>query len=183
MPEYSNGKIYTIRCKTDESLIYVGSTIQPLHKRLHQHKSNCLKFPDYIFYKSVNNDWSNWYIELYENCPCNTREELHKREGEVIRLIGNLNKIIAGRTTKEYNVDNKEHFNEWREDNKEHLFEYRKNYREENKEKISIFLKEYRDNNKERIAELKKEWREKNRDEVNQKRRERYALKHSQAKI
>ena len=30
---YKNGKIYTVRCKNDNSLIYVGSTIQPLFKR------------------------------------------------------------------------------------------------------------------------------------------------------
>ena len=33
--KYKNGKIYTIRCKNDDSLIYVGSTVQPLFKRLH----------------------------------------------------------------------------------------------------------------------------------------------------
>ena len=36
--KYKNGKIYTIRHKNDDSLIYVGSTIQPLFKRWHQHK-------------------------------------------------------------------------------------------------------------------------------------------------
>jgi hypothetical protein len=37
----------------------------------------------------VNEDWDNWYIELYEVCPCENREQLCKREGEIIRLIGN----------------------------------------------------------------------------------------------
>ena len=37
--KYKNGKIYTIRYKNDDSLIYVGSTVQPLFKRWHQHKS------------------------------------------------------------------------------------------------------------------------------------------------
>ena len=32
--KYKNGKIYTIRYKNDDSLIYVGSTIQPLFKWL-----------------------------------------------------------------------------------------------------------------------------------------------------
>ncbi len=39
---YKNAKIYTIRYRNDESLIYVGSTIQPLYKRFHEHKSKCL---------------------------------------------------------------------------------------------------------------------------------------------
>ena len=38
MPDYSQGKIYTIRCRNDPALIYVGSTIQPLSKRLGEHK-------------------------------------------------------------------------------------------------------------------------------------------------
>ena len=31
--KYNNGKIYTIRCRDDNNLIYVGSTVQPLYKR------------------------------------------------------------------------------------------------------------------------------------------------------
>ena len=38
MPDYSKGKIYTIRNKNDPSLIYVGSTIQSLAKRLGEHR-------------------------------------------------------------------------------------------------------------------------------------------------
>ena len=40
-------------------------------------------------------------INLHELYPCNTRQELHRREGEVIREIGTLNKCIAGRTYQE----------------------------------------------------------------------------------
>jgi hypothetical protein len=36
--KYKNGKIYTIRYKNDDSLIYVGSTVQPLFKRWFEHK-------------------------------------------------------------------------------------------------------------------------------------------------
>ena len=31
MPDYQNGRIYTIRCRTDNSLIYVDSTTMPYH--------------------------------------------------------------------------------------------------------------------------------------------------------
>ena len=36
--KYNTGKIYTIRNKNDDNLIYVASTIQPLHKRFFEHK-------------------------------------------------------------------------------------------------------------------------------------------------
>ena len=38
MPDYSKGQIYTIRNRNDDSKIYIGSTIQPLYKRLYTHK-------------------------------------------------------------------------------------------------------------------------------------------------
>ena len=128
MPDYSKGKIYTIRCKTDDTKIYVGSTIQPLSVRFAGHKGDSKK--NYRWYKEIDN-WDNWYIELYENYPCNTREELNKREGEIIRMIGNLNKNIAGRTLKEYDDERKikpERIQRKKETNK--------NYREENRDII-----------------------------------------------
>jgi len=47
--KYKNGKIYTIRCKNDDTLIYVGSTIQPLFKRWYGHKCrvNNEKYKEY----------------------------------------------------------------------------------------------------------------------------------------
>ena len=36
--KYKNGKIYTIRCKNDDTLIDIGSTIQPLFERWYGHK-------------------------------------------------------------------------------------------------------------------------------------------------
>ena len=93
---YQRGKIYTIRCYDDDTSIYVGSTIQPLSARMSKHRSdkNC------SLYKYVNGNWKNWYIELYEEYPCDNKELLEKREGEITRLIGNINKHIAGRTDK-----------------------------------------------------------------------------------
>jgi len=50
-----NGKIYTIRCKNDDTLIYVGSTVQPLFKRWHQHKTrlNNEKCNNFLLYKKM----------------------------------------------------------------------------------------------------------------------------------
>ncbi len=41
--KFKNGKIYTIRNRNDETLIYIGSTVQPLYKRLSKHKSDSKK--------------------------------------------------------------------------------------------------------------------------------------------
>ena len=101
MIDYSLGKIYTIRCKSDDSLIYVGSTVQKLSMRWGGHKNTAKKHPSWDLFVAINNKWHKWYIELYEDFPCKSREELHKREGEITRLIGTLNMIIAGRTKQE----------------------------------------------------------------------------------
>ena len=103
MPDYQQAKIYTIRCRNDDTLIYVGSTIQPLYKRLGGHKVICKneKNQNILLYRTVNNNWDDWFIELYEEFPCENKEQLCKKEGEVIRLIGTLNSQIAGRTDKE----------------------------------------------------------------------------------
>jgi hypothetical protein len=156
MPDYSKGKIYTIRCRTDATLIYVGSTIQPLAKRWGLHKCYSLKQPETLIYKTMNNDWGNWYIELYELFPCNSKEELLKKEGEIIRLIGNLNSKIAGRTIKEYRDENevklKDKTKKWRQNNKQEIKDYNKIYYENNKEKYKNIKKEWYEINKIKIT-------------------------------
>jgi hypothetical protein len=174
MSKYSKGKIYTIRCINDDSKIYVGSTIQELCRRLSDHriKSNNEKYKNTKLYQEVQ-DWNDWYIELYENFPCNNKTELNKKEGEIIREIGTLNKLIAGRTVKEYYEDNKEKINEkqkkWYEDNKKKELEKRKQRYNNNKEKELKQAKERYENNKEKINEKHKEYYENNKEYINQK--------------
>jgi hypothetical protein len=106
MPDYSKGKIYTIRCRSNPNYIYVGSTIQSLAVRLGGHKNLGKTNRKCLIYSTINNDWTDWYIELYENYPCENREQLCKREGEVIREIATLNINVAGRTFQEYKIEN-----------------------------------------------------------------------------
>jgi Uri superfamily endonuclease len=109
--KFKNAKIYTIRNRNDETLIYVGSTVQPLYKRLSQHKKDSKnpRCENILLYKKMNEtNINDWYIELYIDYPCERKEQLTQREGNLIREIGNLNKRIDGRTNKEYVEDNKE---------------------------------------------------------------------------
>jgi hypothetical protein len=148
---YKRGKIYTIRCRYDDSLIYVGSTINTLAKRmgLHRLDKKC------SLYQYVDGDWKNWYIELYEEYPCNNKQLLEKREGEVIREIGTINKQNTGRTLKE-----------WREDNREKIAEQRKEYRQANREKIAEYKKEHYQANRDKLIEHAKEYYQDNRDKL-----------------
>ena len=176
MPDYSKGKIYTLRCKYDTTLIYVGSTINPLYKRLGSHKDKSKSSPTRKIYSTINNDWDNWYIELYELYPCVNVEELRKREGEVIRLIGNLNSVIIGRTRKEWKQDNKEHVKQrgkkYYDTNKERISDVCKQYRHDNYEMIREQKREYAENNKEKITEQMRKYRLENADKLNERKRE-----------
>ena len=83
-------------------------------------------------------------IQLIENYPCEDLYQLRQKEGEYIRKLGNLNKVIAGRTSSEYSK-------EYRLDNKEILQEKDKQKYVKNREKKLNQAKEYYENNKEKI--------------------------------
>jgi len=172
MPDYSKGLIYTIRSRNDNIKIYVGSTTQPLYKRFYQHKkdSQTEKYINKKLYIEVNNDWDNWYIELYENYPCNNKNELCKREGEVIREIGTLNKFIAGRDIKQYRIENTDKIKEknklYRIENANKIKEYKKQYQIKNADKIKEHQKEYRIENADKKKEHNKQYYTENADKI-----------------
>jgi len=136
---YQNGKIYSIRSHQTE-LIYIGSTTEPLSKRLSVHKR------DYKRYKNNKHHYitsfeiikhNDYYIELIENYPCNSKDELRMREGQIIRETANaVNKRIEGRTMSEYQK-------QYRENNKEQIKEKQKQYYEDNKELFIEYKKQH----------------------------------------
>jgi group I intron endonuclease len=169
--KYQNGKIYKIwSLETDE--IYVGSTCQPLHKRMHQHRSDSNQDKIYKLYQEMRRIGNQSFsIELIEDCPCNSKDELIKREGFWIRnLTATLNMKIAGRTKKEYNEENKEHISkynkEYRKQNEDKVKEREKEYRKQNPDKVQAYMKGYHSINKDKIKEHKKEYRKQNADKI-----------------
>jgi hypothetical protein len=94
-------------------LIYIGSTCQSLAIRKAGHKRNykSWKIGKRTFttsFKLFEDDKDNVDIVLIENVNCNNKEELHKRERFYIETINCVNKIIVGRTSKEWREDNKD---------------------------------------------------------------------------
>ena len=159
--DYKNGKIYQILNSVNDE-VYVGSTTQPLCKRLYKHKRNSIervecKSPLYELMRDIGND--NFYIELIELYPCNSKEELNSREGQYIRDIGTLNKVINGRTYKEYVEENIEHIKQYqqtyRENNKEYMKQYKQKYQQDNKERLKAQKQQYYENNPEKKEQLK----------------------------
>ena len=130
MSDYKNGKIYQLVCN-ETGEVYIGSTRQDLEVRLTKHKSDGLNISGKRNHVCVSKqiiDRNNYYIELLENYPCNNQFELQRKEGEYQRAIECINKVIAGRTHKE-----------WIEDNKQHRINYGKTYAIENAEAIKKY--------------------------------------------
>jgi hypothetical protein len=71
---------------------------------------------------------NNYDIVLIEKCPCNDKEELHKKERFYIENMDCINKIIPTRTSKEY-----------RENNRDMILVKKKEYRKQNAEKIKQY--------------------------------------------
>ena len=161
--DYKNGKIYVIRNSIDDD-IYIGSSCQPFCKRFQKHKDSLTTYKKdrKLYSKMIELGKEQFYIELYEEYPCDNVEQLRRREGEIIReLKPILNKQVAGRT-----------INEWREDNKEHLQEEKKRYYEENKEKLNEYYKEWYEKNNEEQTQKRKEYRAINREKILEQKRE-----------
>lgn len=178
--DFQNGKIYIIR-NTINDFTYIGSTCQSLSKRMAQHRRDALrttKKNKMKIHTLMNElDIENFYIELIEYYPCNTRDELYKKEGECIRYYkSELNKIIQGRSRKERNDENRDQYlnrkKEHYEKNKEHYRQKAREYGEQNKVHKQIKNKERYELKKEEINNRKKDRYNKNKDEINQRRRE-----------
>ena len=198
MNKYQNGKIYKI-VDVGYSKCYIGSTCESLSQRMARHRN---KYNSYSSRKQQHTrsvylfdefGVENCKIELLENFPCETKEQLLRREGEYIKNTECINKQVAGRTRKEYYQDNNEilqkksndyykentktcneRSKQYYESHKEETKEYKRQWYEQNKEHRHQKSKEYRQTHKEDIALKNKERYENNKEEYSRQRKERY---------
>jgi len=164
--DYKNGRIY--RLVSPSALQYVGSTTQPLYKRKSVHKSkwksgtNLTKST--MLFEDAKANGGDVEIFLLEEFPCQNKEQLYARERHWIETIegGCVNKVIPGRTSKEYREANREAHNQ-----------RQKAYREANREAISqrqkAYFEAYREANREAISQQKKAYYEANREAISQR--------------
>lgn len=152
--KYNNGRIYKI-IDNNYTECYIGSTIERLCTRMSKHRFEYLQYKEGNKKKGKTTSHNlfdkygleNCKIELIENYPCNSKEELLKREGYHQKNTPCINRCIAGRTEKE-----------WALDNKESLSKYKKQWYQDNKEKMNECFKKYKENNKDKIKERKHQY-------------------------
>jgi hypothetical protein len=189
------GRIYSIRSHQTTD-IYIGSTTQILCKRLADHRGSYRlylnKKQHYITSFEIVK-YEDSYIELIYEGEFDSKDSLMKKEGEYQRAMDCVNKMIQGRTKKEYYEDNKkeileknlQYFNtnkekcvniqkQYRDERKESLAEKTRKWYEENKEYALKQGQKWREKNKERKAETDKNWREKNKELILERRKTKY---------
>ena len=135
-----NGKIYIIKSLETEK-VYIGSTCLSLNDRFSMHKSKYKKYTNgkgnYLTSFNILK-FEDAYIELLENIQDITHQDLLQKEGDYIRKNKScVNKNIAGRTHKQYYIDNIEKTRKYYIDNIERIKTYYINNRDKLSQKIS----------------------------------------------
>lgn len=159
MPDYSQGKLYQIICHVTGKR-YVGSTCKTLSERLNGHNYSKRKWETYgtgnycSSYEVL--EHGDYYIELIENFPCETKLELLKRERYWTNQIECVNKHTQQGLKLEIGLKeyNKYNHAKYRLKHSEEINEKSRNYYHNNKEKISIKNKTYKNINKEHVKQI-----------------------------
>ena len=157
MNTYNKTKIYKIESDLGDK-IYVGSTaMEYLSQRFQGHKTAYKRWKEkkddrimtsFILFEEYGVD--NCRIVLIESYSCNNKDEKNAREGHYIRELNCVNKLIAGRSPKEYKEDNKEKFQTYFKD----LYQEK---REERLAKQKIYDQKRKERKQKQIEEDKKE--------------------------
>ena len=158
MPDYKKSKVYKLVNNLNDNF-YIGSTVQPLHKRMGEHRSKHNK----CMSKNLGIDIKECKIILIEAFECENKQELLKKEREYFdkyklefkdTFINKVKPFLyqeeKNNYNKEYSTTNKrlEYIKQYNQDNKEKHREKSKQYAIKNKDKI----KEMRDNNKKKTV-------------------------------
>ena len=95
--DYSNGLIYSIVCKTDETMLYIGSTTN-YTQRKNKHKTTCNNDKSnrhhlqvYVMIRA-NGGWDNFDMKPIKEFPCENSIQLTIEEERIRKEVkANLN--------------------------------------------------------------------------------------------
>ena len=165
--KYEYGKIYKIEC--NDGHYYIGSTTQPLCRRLYHHKQ-CSKKDNSNIYQHIRTiGTDNITIKLVEDYPCAIAKELRKREDEYIQQSKNdplcLNQHRSYVEKTEIAIQSKKYY----EEHKEEILEYHKKYNVENHNTILQKQQTYREQHRKELCEKQKAYVARHKDQVRQK--------------
>lgn len=166
MTGFEHGKIYKI-VSDGTDMIYIGSTIETLETRMQGHRSTYnmyLSGKKGFFGACPMFEFGDPKIVLIENFPCNTEEELNRREQYYIDLFkgtvgaNNVSNIRAAYTGIDRNLPKADYKKAHAALNREVYKEYNAGYYAANRDTIIQRSADYYKANKEAINQYKSEW-------------------------
>ena len=137
---YDQSKVYKIWSPNGDK-IYVGSTTkQYLSQRMTAHRNNYNTWKlgkghlttSFILFDEYGLE--NCFIELLEAKECSSKDELTQLEGGYIRNLTCVNKVIPGRSEKQYRDETKDERKIYYEANRDTFNEKKKIYYEQTKD-------------------------------------------------
>ena len=148
--DYKNGKVYRIVSNVSGKQ-YVGSTTQPLSKRLSYHKSGYSQWKKgkHHYYTSFEViEEGDYDIVLVEECPCENREQLHRRERHWIETVECVNKRVEGRTKEEWTSQNRDKVLEsqrkYLQKNRDTVLENKRKYYQSHKDTYKNYVEQHK---------------------------------------
>ena len=159
--------IYSIVCKVDPLLVYIGSTQEYERRKSHHQFSSQLNTKKIYKIIRSNGGWDNFVMSPIKTFECDTRQEACIEEDKyIVEMKATMNSVRA--VMSEARV--KKYRNEYKEKNKEQIHADAKRYYQEHKEE----RKAYRESIAEEQKEYKKKWYEEHREERLKKNKEEY---------
>jgi len=159
--------IYSIVCKTNPELVYIGST-QEYDRRKAHHQFSCQENPKKV-YELIrsNGGWDNFVMTPIKHFECDTRQQACIEEDKyIVEMKATMNTVRAVMCPERV----KKYKKEYREKNIEHRHADAKRYYQEHKEE----RKAYRESIAEEQKEYKKKWYQENKEERLKKNQEEY---------
>ena len=184
--DYENGKIYWIVCPDGQ--YYIGSTTSSLDNRFRQHKMHSKLYPTRKLFQTINSfGWNNVNIELIEDYPCKSKDELTLREDYFIKQAKESDamclNINRSHVTKEERSELLKAYYETHKDEikanhmiyysdpviKERTDQYQTEYRLQNAEKRRAYSKKYVEEHPEEVKTARKIYYESHKEEFLEK--------------
>lgn len=104
MPDYQKGKIYKITNDVND-IVYIGSTVQRLSKRMNQHRECGKKTSKTPFQNAMTEiGIEHFEMKLVRKFPCQTREEL---EAEEDREMDSYDELYNSKRNGKHSVESR----------------------------------------------------------------------------
>ena len=148
---YENSVIY--KMEHEDGHFYYGSTFATMRERLRKHKVKSIKHPDRRVYQHINGEWDKVRMIEVDKFPCETKEQLRKREDEFIQR--ELKNPLCLNHCRAFGTDGKASSERYHKTHKDTRNVQSREYNAAHKEEIAGKRKARRDHDNELRRELR----------------------------